>query len=32
MNYAATTVQIAFNDFYSKLDNAQKARFDSLTR
>lgn len=29
MNYAATAVQIAFNDFYSKLDNAQKARFDS---
>ncbi len=29
MNYAATTVQIAFNDFDSKLDNAQKARFDA---
>jgi hypothetical protein len=29
MNYAATTVQIAFNDFYSTLDNAQKARFDA---
>jgi len=32
MNYAATTVQIAFNDFYSKLDNAQKARFDAASR
>lgn len=28
MNYAATTVQIAFNDFYTRLDNAQKARLD----
>jgi hypothetical protein len=32
MNYAATTVQIAFDDFYAKLDNAQKARFDSAGR
>jgi LTXXQ motif family protein len=27
LNYAATTVQIAFDDFYSKLSNDQKARF-----
>lgn len=32
MNYAATTVQIAFDDFYGKLDNEQKGRFDSLGR
>ena len=32
MNYAATAVQIAFNDFYSKLDTAQKARIDSASR
>ncbi len=32
MNYAATTVQIAFNDFYAKLDDTQKARFDSAGR
>jgi hypothetical protein len=32
MNYAATTVQVAFDDFYGKLDNEQKARFDSLSR
>jgi hypothetical protein len=32
MNYAATTVQIALNDFYAKLDNAQRARFDTLSR
>ncbi len=32
MNYAAITVQIAFNDFYAKLDNAQKARFNTLGR
>ena len=32
MNYAATTVQIAFDDFYGKLDSAQKARFDSVNR
>ena len=29
MNYAATTVQIAFDDFYGKLDNSQKARLES---
>ena len=28
MNYAATAVQIAFNDFYRQLDTAQKARLD----
>ena len=27
LNYAATTVQIAFDNFYSKLNNDQKARF-----
>jgi len=32
MSYAATTVQIALNDFYTRLDNEQKARFDSLGR
>ena len=32
INYAATTVQIAFDDFYLKLNNDQKARFDSLAR
>jgi len=32
INYAATTVQIAFNDFYGRLDNAQKARFDTPNR
>jgi len=32
INYAATTVQIAFNDFYLKLRNDQKARFDSRAR
>jgi len=32
LNYAATTVQIAFDDFYSRLGNDQKARFDSLAR
>lgn len=32
INYAATTVQIAFNDFYARLDNRQKTRFDSLSR
>ena len=32
MNYAATTVQIAFNDFYAALDNRQKAMFDSSGR
>jgi hypothetical protein len=29
MNYAATNVQIALDDFYGKLSDAQKARFDS---
>jgi len=32
MNYAASTVQIALGDFYSRLNNDQKARFDSLNR
>jgi hypothetical protein len=32
INYAATTVQIAFDEFYLRLNNDQKARFDSLTR
>jgi LTXXQ motif family protein len=32
INYAATTVQIAFNDFYARLDGAQKSRFDSFSR
>jgi hypothetical protein len=32
LNYAATTVQITFDDFYSKLSNDQKARFESLAR
>jgi hypothetical protein len=32
LNYAATTVQIAFDDFYSKLNNDQKARFESSAR
>ena len=32
MNYAATTVQIAFDNFYSKLDNGQKARLDTTGR
>lgn len=32
INYAATTVQIAFDNFYAKLDDAQKTRFDSLSR
>lgn len=32
MNYAATTVQIAFDDFYLKLSNDQKSRFYSLGR
>lgn len=29
MNYAATTVQIAFDNFYGKLDNGQRARLES---
>ncbi len=32
MNYAATTVQIAFDDFYGKLNNEQKARFAPFSR
>ncbi len=32
INYAATTVQIAFDDFYARLDGAQKSRFESLGR
>ena len=32
INYAATTVQIAFNDFYGRLDNGQKARFNAPNR
>ena len=32
MNYAATTLQIALNDFYAKLDNAQRGRFDTMSR
>jgi hypothetical protein len=32
INYAATTVQIAFDDFYLKLKNDQKTRFESLAR
>ncbi|HEX3342641.1 MAG TPA: Spy/CpxP family protein refolding chaperone [Pseudolabrys sp.] len=32
INYAATTVQIAFDDFYQKLSNDQKSRFYSLGR
>ena len=32
MNYAATSMQIAFDDFYGKLDNGQKARLDANGR
>lgn len=32
MNYAATTMQIAFNDFYSRLDDGQKKRLDATGR
>jgi hypothetical protein len=32
VNYAATTVQIAFDGFYLKLNGDQKARFNSLAR
>jgi hypothetical protein len=32
MNYAATTVQIAFDDFYLKLNNDQRTRFESPSR
>jgi hypothetical protein len=32
VNYAATTVQVAFEDFYAKLDKGQKARLDQTSR
>jgi hypothetical protein len=32
MSYAATSMQIALNEFYIRLDNEQKAKFDSLGR
>lgn len=32
INYAATTVQIAFDEFYATLDGAQKTRFELLSR
>ena len=32
INYAATTVQIAFDDFYLKLNNDQRARFEFAQR
>ncbi len=32
INYAATTVQVVFDDFYGKLNNEQKARFAPLSR
>ena len=32
INYAATTVQIAFDEFYGRLDGAQKSRFELLGR
>jgi len=32
LNYAATTVQIAFDDFYDKLDDQQQARLQSTGR
>ena len=32
MSYAATSMQIAVNEFYSRLDNEQKTKFDSLGR
>ncbi len=32
INYAASTMQIAFNEFYAKLDNAQKAHFETAGR
>jgi hypothetical protein len=32
INYAATTVQIAFDGFYAKLDNDQKSRMDTPVR
>jgi hypothetical protein len=32
LNYAATSVQVAFGDFYSRLNDAQKARLDNPNR
>lgn len=32
LNYAATTMLIAFNDFYSRLDDGQKKRLDATGR
>jgi hypothetical protein len=32
INYAASTVQIAFDSFYSKLNKDQKARFEFSSR
>ena len=32
MNYAATTLQIAFDDFYLKLNDDQRTRFESPSR
>jgi hypothetical protein len=32
MNYAAATVQIAFDDFYGRLRSEQKTRLDSMAR
>jgi hypothetical protein len=32
VNYAATTIQVAFEDFYGKLDKGQKARLDETNR
>lgn len=32
MNYAATTLEIALNDFYAQLSGDQKGKFDSLGR
>ena len=32
INYAASTVQIAFDEFYLKLNNDQKTRFDAMAR
>jgi len=32
LNYAATSVQVAFGDFYGRLNDAQKARLDNPSR
>jgi len=32
MNYAAATIQIAFDDFYGRLRSEQKTRLDSMGR